>query len=400
MVASVTGTTASAFPAFLTGAIAVQLTAGLDMGDAELGLAIGAYFSGAALASSTLGRAAERLGPSTAMRLGMGITATTGLLLGTVVASPVALGVLLLLAGTSNALTQPAANLLITERLPAGRHGIAFALKQSGMPMATLLGGLAVPFLAIAFGWQSAYLAGAVLAGGALLAIPPSTAATHRRSVVRRRRAAAPAPPRGPRPRPDLPMRLLWLYGLAGLLGAATAGATVSFLVSGAVDSGIGPAAAGLLLTGGSVIGVASRLLHGRWADKPGRLPIRRVVLLLALGAVGLLVLALHVPVAYVVGVVPMFAFGWAWPGLFNLSVVRNNPSAPAAATGITQTGIYIGAGGGPVLGGMVAATAGYPALWLLGAASLAAASVVSLWLRVLMLRRARVAAAAPVTTG
>ena len=49
------------------------------------------------------------------------------------------------------------------------------------------------------------------------------------------------------------------------------------------------------------------------------------------------------------------FATGWAWPGLFNLAVVRVNPSAPGAATGITQTGTYLGAVVGPVLFGVVA---------------------------------------------
>lgn len=74
-----------------------------------------------------------------------------------------------------------------------------------------------------------------------------------------------------------------------------------------------------------------------------------------------------------------MFAFGWAWPGLFNLSVVRDNPSAPAAATGVTQTGIYIGAGGGPVLGGMIVRTAGFSALWVSASFGLLIAAVAAL---------------------
>lgn len=82
-----------------------------------------------------------------------------------------------------------------------------------------------------------------------------------------------------------------------------------------------------------------------------------------------------------------MFAFGWAWPGLFNLSVVRDNPSAPAAATGVTQTGIYIGAGGGPVLGGMIVRTAGFSALWVSASFGLLIAAVAALVLRILLRR-------------
>lgn len=395
---SISGTTASVFPAFLTGAVAVQLTSDLGMGDHELGLVVGAFFIGAALASSTLGRAAERLGASRAMQLGMVVTATAGVLLATVASSPVRLATLLLAAGTSNALTQPAANLLITERLPHGRHGFAFALKQSGMPLASLLGGLAVPALAITLGWRSAYLAGALLAILSFLMIPAALPGERRRkrgtgadSVPTCAEGAVPLVESRPLPLrnvPDLPLRMLWLYSLAGLLGTAAAGATVSFLVSAAEASGMTPAGAGLLLTGGSLIGVISRLLHGRWADGPRCQPVRRVVVLLVLGSLGLMVMALDTPMTYFIGVVPMFAFGWAWPGLFNLSVVRNNPSAPAAATGITQIGIYVGAGAGPALGGLVAERAGYAALWLMGAGSLIAAALASLLLRVMLGRQ------------
>jgi MFS family permease len=40
---------------------------------------------------------------------------------------------------------------------------------------------------------------------------------------------------------------------------------------------------------------------------------------------------------------------------LFTFSVVRRNPSQPAAATGIAMTGIYVGAATGPVVFGIVA---------------------------------------------
>ncbi|HSP02283.1 MAG TPA: hypothetical protein VLR27_02210, partial [Acidimicrobiales bacterium] len=59
--------------------------------------------------------------------------------------------------------------------------------------------------------------------------------------------------------------------------------------------------------------------------------------------------------------------------------VVRLNPTAPAAATGITQTGVYVGALTGPILFGGVFDSAGYGLGWLLAgvASALAAAGVV-----------------------
>lgn len=377
---TVLGTTASVLPAFLTGAVAVQLDADLRLGDTGLGLAVAAFFTTAALGSALLGRAAERLGATPAMRLGLVITVVAQLLLATVVSSAWTLALALAVGGCANALTQPAANLMLAGRLPAGRLGFAFALKQSGMPLASLLGGAAVPALAITVGWRAAYAAGLLLAVGVLLAIPADVAAAGPREVVRRA------------PRPDLPPALLRRYAAAGLLGAAAAGIVVAFLVTAAERAGVPAAQAGLLLTGGSLLGITSRITHGALADRGSLLPLRRVALLLTVGAAGLLVMALDVPAAYLLGVVPAFACGWAWPGLFNLSVVQRNPSAPAAATGVSQTGVYIGAGAGPAVGGLLAGWAGYPALWLVCAVTLLAAAAV-VWG---LIRRLRALTATP----
>jgi predicted MFS family arabinose efflux permease len=65
-----------------------------------------------------------------------------------------------------------------------------------------------------------------------------------------------------------------------------------------------------------------------------------------------------------VAGAFVAFALGWGWPGLFNLAVVDLNRNAPGAATGVTQTGIYVGAAGGPAAFGVVSAEAGYSAAW------------------------------------
>ena len=77
----------------------------------------------------------------------------------------------------------------------------------------------------------------------------------------------------------------------------------------------------------------------------------------------------------HLLGAFVAFGSGWAWPGLFNLAVVRLNPGAPAAATGITQTGVYIGALSGPVLFGIVVDRFGYSLAWTLAGLSLATAA-------------------------
>ena len=374
VLAAVVGTTASVFPAFLTGAVGVQLRDSIEVSDQQLGVAIGAFFVSAALGSAALGGVAERLGGPRAMQLGLTMTVITGLTIAAFGRSALSLTLLLLIAGGSNALTQPAANLMLADGLGSQRLGLALAFKQSGMPMATLLGGLAVPSLAITLGWQWAFVAGAVMAGIALIALSQRNRGQER--VVRRAVDAT------ERPRPDLPSTLLVTYALVGGLGAAAAGSLVGFLVSGGVESGIDPAVAGLLLTAGAVVGITARIVQGRLADSGRILPIKQLAVLFALGSAGMVILSIHTPISYWIGITLAFGCGWAWPGLFNLSVIRNNPSAPGAATGVSQTGVYIGAGAGPAVGGWIIAGGGYPALWLSGAAALVLATGISVLLR------------------
>jgi hypothetical protein len=131
-------------------------------------------------------------------------------------------------------------------------------------------------------------------------------------------------------------------------LGASAAGALSQFLVSGGVAAGLAEGTAGLLLGLGSAVGIVSRLVVGARADRRPGDQLATVVTMMVLGSIAYAALGLGVPVAYVVATPVAFGLGWAWPGLFNLSVVREYPEAPGAATGITQTGTYLGAGLGP----------------------------------------------------
>jgi cyanate permease len=78
-----------------------------------------------------------------------------------------------------------------------------------------------------------------------------------------------------------------------------------------------------------------------------------------------------------VVLVVAAFATGWGWPGLMTFTVVNANVATAAASSGITQAGIFLGAGAGPVVLGWTIDQAGFGASWLLVAAALAVAAVI-----------------------
>ena len=74
-------------------------------------------------------------------------------------------------------------------------------------------------------------------------------------------------------------------------------------------------------------------------------------------------------PACYVVGLLIANAFGWGWPGLLHLSVARLFPSATAAASGVTQTGVSAGLLIGPLLLGLLIGSAGWQWAWTVVAA-------------------------------
>jgi MFS family permease len=378
LVATAAVTTVCVFPAFLTGAVAVQLRQELDFSESGTGLGIAAFFVAAALSSMAFGRVTERIGPSAALRAAALVTAVGQLAIAGFARSLAVLLVLLTVTGTANALAQPAANLLIARHVPAGRQGVAFAVKQSAIPVSTLLAGLAVPTLALTVGWPWAFTAAGVLAVGAVWLVPAADGGRLARGTPRPARTPA-----------DADRRTMALLAIGISLGAASAGSLGAFLVSSAVESGISEGRAGLLLSVGSAVGVAMRLVAGVRADVRGGNHLRVVAFMLLGGTVAYALLATGSSWVHLAATPLAFGAGWAWPGLFNLAVVRANPTAPGAATGVTQTGTYVGAVTGPLLFGVVAEQLGYAEAWLL-AAALASAAALLMWLGRQSLRRSR----------
>lgn len=372
--------TAGVFPGFLSGAVGVQLRADLDLGEAALGVAIGVFFTAAALTSAVLGRTAERLGPDRSMRLSGTVSAAVMLGVAGAARSYPALLAMLAVGGAANALAQPAANVFVARTIPPERLGIAFAVKQSGVPAATMLGGIAVPTIALTAGWRWTYVAGAGLAVAGVLITPRLAGGAHPSSEER-----------NPSRSPGLALVPLAVLAAGIGFGAAAAGTLGAFLTNAAVEAGMRESSAGLLVAGGSALGILARLGAGALADRRGRGHLLRVSAMLALGAVAYAAYATQEPIALVVATPLAFGAGWGWPGLFNLAIVRANPDAPGAASGVTQTGTYLGAVIGPVLFGAIAESVSYTAAWLVaGGLSLAGAGTIALGRAVLIRDRSR----------
>jgi cyanate permease len=82
----------------------------------------------------------------------------------------------------------------------------------------------------------------------------------------------------------------------------------------------------------------------------------------------------------YAVLVVAAFATGWGWPGLMTFTVVNANAGSAAASSAVTQAGIFVGAGLGPIVLGAVIDHASFAAAWRVVAAALIVATVAVVW--------------------
>ena len=378
---AITVTTVSVLPVFLTGALAVQISAELGFDPAGLGLVVALYFGVSALCSLPVGRLVERWGGVATGRIAVLGVAVVMLLLAGFADSYASLVVILLFGAWCNVMGQLASNLTLARSVPAHRLGLSFGVKQAAIPVATLLAGAAVPAVALTIGWRWAYVMAAGLAVAALLGAPRGGAYVQ-----------APKPPPGERA-----TLALAVLGVGSGLGAGAANALGIFLVAAAVDRGIGPGPAGLLLTAGSVVGFAGRLLHGWLADRREGGHVAFVAGSMALGAAGLALLAVPGTPALAIGTILGFGLGWSWPGLMQFAVVRLNPAAPAAATAIVQMGVYAGGFAGPIAFGFVAAHSSFPTAWLVGAATMvAAALLVVVGRRLLLVHRAALGAPVP----
>ena len=363
---------ASVLPAFLVGALSVQVRDELDVSTSLYGWAMSSYFLGAALTSSAIGRLAQRVGPRRQMTAALLVTAVVQLAIAAWVDSFAAFLACLAACGIANAATQTAVNLAITEaRLP--RLGLAVALKQSGMPAGSMLAGLSVPLLALTVGWRWSYVAAASVGVVAAVLVTALIAPSAARSTM----------PRDDRPlpetdRPPSPTSALVHAAVAGGFLSFGAGTLTLWVVESGVDAGLGNGLAGLMLSLGAGLGIAIRLWWGFRLDGLSRLPFFVGGTMVFVGAAGAALLAVRSSPVHVAATIVAFSGGWIWPVFTNFGIMRANRGRAAAATGITQTGVYVGILTAPLVTGVLIDRAGYGVMWLVVATSMVIGAAVA----------------------
>jgi predicted MFS family arabinose efflux permease len=381
--------TTAMLPVFLLGALSEQVRAELGFDEAAVGAVVTVLFVTVGVAAAAVSRVTERIGAGTALRTGVAVSGLTTAAIGALASSWWHLAVGFAIVAFALILIDTGAARAFSEGVARDRQGSAFGLKEASVPAASLLAGVALPTVGVAFGWRATFV-GAIAVAVVVLALLPrrvGPGAGARDASVREVETidvAAADVAAAEVAAPEAAMlassarRVRWFAAGVGVGGgAATAAAT--FLAPSVSARGLSTAAAGTTLVVASIASIVVRIGSGRWADRPGSATVRATSLLLAVGAVGAVVLAVPVPAPLaVVGAVALLGGGWGWTGLAFLSVVRAHAGAPAVAAGVVLTGIGIGGAAGPPAFGALASRVSYTAAWAATAGALALASAVT----------------------
>lgn len=348
-----TGAIVAMLPVFLVGAMAVQIREELVFGSAGLGIAVGAFRGAGALMSVPLGSRVDRWGPMVSLRRSTMLALIVSLGIAFTARSLPVLAAWMALGGVAVVMAQPAANALIMRAVDVRRRATAFGIKQSAPPLSGMLAGIAVPVIALTFGWRWAFGLVALFALVLLLVLRSG----QRGRVPRATRVDTPV--LGDR-------RLLVLLMFAFALADVTNNTATTFYVDSAVRAGTTPALAGTVLAIASLGAVLTRLASGVLADRMVDGHLRFCGALLTVGAVGLALLATGRPALMAPGAVLAFCGTWGFNGVFWFAAVSAYSHAPGRVTGVIGPAGNLGSAVMPVLFGALADRSGFRTVWIL----------------------------------
>ncbi|MFX0537231.1 MFS transporter [Ornithinimicrobium sp. Y1847] len=376
-------TTLGAIAPFLVGSQAVLLMRDLGFGAGQLGLVVSTFFAVAALVTILGGPLIERFGDSRGHLLGGLLVAAGSFGVALLVQEVIGLVAALALLGAGNAICQGTSNRTVATLLPAHRRGLGFGLKQSAVPAAIMLGGLAVPTTTAYLGWRATF---AIVGSIGLLVALTALA----RLLLNGGSRPEPAPRRGGKKGEKrhtgldkAPWGPLLLCGAAITAASAAANFLGAYLASWAHEVGLTVGQAGVLMAAGSGTSILVRIASGFQADRRYGANLPVVATMMLVGGVSVALLgALPTPWAVVVLGFVAFAVGWSWPGLMLYAVARLGRDAPTSASSVVQAGAFVGGALGPLAFGLVVSLVSFQGAWWVAAVAFTLAGVLTLLAR------------------
>ena len=315
--------------------------------------------------------ATHRHGAVRTLQIGAALAALSLLLILTGTWIPILLAGLLI--GIGFGTNTPASAVLLRRHVPAGRLGLAFSMKQAGVPAGAILAGLCLPAIAQVWGWQAAILAVSALGLGAVLLVQPFRSRYDAPSPAEVRAASgrwidlrALADPSGHRD-----IRRLMVFGA---LLAVVQGSVNAFLVTYLVTVlGHSLVLAGSLYSLYQLVGIAGRIASGWLADRAaGRIRMLAIIGA-ATGAAAILLSGLTAATPLTLLVLCVVFAGLvigSWNGILLAEVTDAVPEGQVPeANNVTAIGIFAGFVLGPALFGQAVTISGFETAFTLLAA-------------------------------
>ncbi|MFJ6114584.1 MFS transporter [Agrococcus sediminis] len=365
-------TVACSLPLYMLGALAPAINQSLPLDASLVGVAMAAYWVAAAIGSMLTMRFTLVYTDRSVMVVSL-LLVIAGLVgAGLLATQTWHLLALLGLSGIANGLGHAPANSQLQSRLAPSLQGFGFGVKQAAIPLASVLAGLAVPLLGTTLGWRWGF----VIAGLACVPIVVAAFSGAQEVASGRERAAAPG-----RSVPSTVRSKTVALAIVPLLAAGTFAACASLVTTVADIRGWSVEAAALTLAASCLVGAVLRVI----ATSSPRLSLRGafglLVAMLAVGALGIAVMAIPFEFAFLTGMVLVHGPGWAWPGILHFVAAQTAEGHVSAATGVVQLMVSIGSVLVPVVAGLVVARVGPTLAWLVlfvlaGAAALWAARI------------------------
>ncbi|WP_165492082.1 MFS transporter [Egibacter rhizosphaerae] len=277
------------------------------------------------------------------------------------------------LAGFVRGSSNPVGNQLIQLHGPAQRQGIIMGISKSGAQIGAFLVGVVVPFAAVTFGWRSVLGASVALAvlglAATFLVIPPDRTRAQLREGADEVAGG---------------VRSLvgWLAPHAFLIGFGTGSVSAYVPLFATERTGMSVAAAGAVISGMAITGIAGRILWGQQGDRfpSPQLPL---VLIASFGVVshGLLATAeLGSQTLVWAGTLLFGATAGSWITVGMLAIIREtHVSKTGRASGLVLAMFYGGFSFSPLtFGFLVDTTDLYAVGWSSGAVSFALAALIA----------------------
>lgn len=346
----------------------------------NIGIYTAILYCGAALSSLFAPHLITRYG---ALRTSQGTVVLAALGLFALASGTIPLVILsALLIGLAYGPGNTASNRLLTTMTEPGKRSGVFSIKQTSVPIGGALAGLAIPPLALQWGWQAATVAAGLVCLVCALAVQP-----WRRPLDAGRAPSHPVVPRNPVAPVLFVMSRSKLCALAmtGLVYSGMQYAFGAIMVAFLVErAGIGAVQAGLVLSAAMVASVVFRLAWGYIADATSPAAVMGLIGLLTAGSV---VTAIFVdprwPIPALVGLGCWFgAAGFSWNGVF-LALIADVTGTKdvSTATSGAMTMVFIGSLAFPAAFTGLLVLSGYE-LALAGLAAATAVTAVYAWLK------------------